>query len=120
MLHGISTLALILIFAGVYFRKKRALHMSLLLSAFVIDVLLVLYIELTRHAVEKVVSNSGPLLWFHVFVSVVALGLYVFQVRLGYLLYRGIQASRGLHIKCGMAFILFRVMNYITSFMVTS
>lgn len=68
MLHITSTLVLLLIVGGVYFRRQIRTHLRFMLAAFIIDLSLVVYIEATRHAVDKVVHHTGWLLWFHVLV----------------------------------------------------
>lgn len=118
MLHWLSTLVLILISAGVYYRRKPRIHLRYMLSAFVLDVSLVLYIEISRHAVEKVVHHTGLLLWLHVLVSVAVLTAYVAQIQLGRRILNGFVASRSLHIRLGLTFCTLRLLNYVTSFMI--
>lgn len=118
MLHAISTVVLLLITAGVYFRRRTRIHLCLMLAAFLIDVSLVVYIELARHAVEKVVHHSGLLLWTHVGISVAVLIAYLAQIQLGRWILNGFVASRGLHIRLGLAFCTLRLLNYITSFII--
>ncbi|MBL9169400.1 MAG: hypothetical protein JNN07_16795 [Verrucomicrobiales bacterium] len=118
MLHWLSTVVLLLILAGVYSRKKPKIHLRYMLAAFVLDVSLVLYIEITRHAVEKVAHHTGLLLWFHVLVSVAVLTAYVAQIQLGRRIMNGFIASRQTHIRLGLTFCTLRLVNYITSFMI--
>jgi len=121
MLHLLSTFVLLLIAAGVYYRKQPRIHLNLMGAAFIIDMLLVLYIEIARHAIEKTVDpahHTGPLLWFHIFVSVAVLVAYVGQIQLGRKILAGFIASRNLHIKLGLTFCTLRLLNYITSFMI--
>ncbi len=118
MLHAISTLVLLLITAGVYFRRDTRTHLRLMLAAFLIDLSLVIYIEATRHAVEKVAHHTGLLLWIHVGISVAVLIAYVAQIQLGRRILNGFVASRGLHIRLGLTFCTLRLLNYITSFII--
>jgi uncharacterized membrane protein YozB (DUF420 family) len=118
MLHAISTVVLLLIAAGVSYRRQTRIHLRLMLAAFALDVSLVVYIETTRHAVEKVAHHTGMLLWFHVIVSVAVLIAYVAQIQLGRRILKGFVASRGLHIKLGLTFCTLRLLNYITSFII--
>ena len=115
-LHFLSTIVLILIAIGIWKRKEPRAHFAAMLSAFIIDVALVLYIELTRHAVDSVTTQPGPLLLFHVAISVIVLAAYVFQLELGRRLLKGAVASRSLHIWVGVTFCSLRLVNYITSF----
>ncbi len=134
MLHAISTLVLLMLAVGIYFRRRREIHMKLMTSAFAIDLALVLYIELTRHAVETVATQTKPLLWFHATVSTSVLVLYVVMFALGRRLAAApaanavtsagpiatghLSQTRNLHRNLGMAFCALRVLNYVTAFMV--
>ncbi len=118
MLHLLSTLVLLLIVVGVWYRKRTRVHLRFMLAAFIIDLSLVIYIEATRHAVNKVVNHTGALLWFHVLVSVAVLVAYVAQIQLGRLILNGFVASRDLHIRMGLTFCALRLINYVTSFMI--
>lgn len=117
MLHLISTLVLGLLLAGVLARHRQRLHLGLMLSAFVVDLGLVFYIELTRHAVEKVATTPRPLIWFHATVSLLVLAAYFAQIALGWRMLHGITASRQTHMITGVAFCSLRLLNYLTSFM---
>jgi len=119
MLHVISTLVLVIVAVGFWLRKRQnAVHIRLMISAFLIDLLLVLYIEISRHAVQKVVASTRPLVWFHAAVSVMVLICYVVMIQLG----RGVLAdhpkAREWHRMLGMTFVVLRGLNYITSYLV--
>jgi hypothetical protein len=123
MLIAISTLVIFIISVGLLFRHRPKVHIPCMLTAFLIDISLVLYIELTRHAIEtvgKVVQRPLPhgLLLFHVTMSVLVLVLYVVMFRLGFGLFKGKEANRGIHRKLGYTFAVCRLANYITSFFV--
>jgi hypothetical protein len=124
----------ILIAAGIYNRRRRSLHMSMMITAFVVDLALVLYIELTRKAVATVVGGVRPFLWFHAGVSVITLVLYVVMITLGRKLYVSSALAgavggggsvvfdsaarvRYWHRNLGIAFCVVRGLNYITSLM---
>jgi uncharacterized membrane protein YozB (DUF420 family) len=51
MLHVISSIVLVILAIGVWFRRCPEVHMKFMTCAFVLDIALVLYIEMTRHAV---------------------------------------------------------------------
>ena len=119
MLHFISTAVLVLIGTGLWFRKRNPqLHLRLMISAFTIDVLLVLYIEIRRHAVERVATHIQPLLWFHAGVSLAVLICYVVLIMLGRPMLAGRFQTRSLHRNVGIAFVTLRLLNYVTSYMV--
>ena len=118
MLHLASTLVLLLIAAGIYYRKTTHVHLKLMWAAFIIDVLLVISIEVTRHEVEVIAHHARPLLWFHVALSILVLAAYVKQIQLGRAILAGFPASRQLHLTTGMTFCTLRLLNYVTSFMI--
>ena len=120
MLHLISTLVLLLIAFGVHYRRRPRIHLRFMLAAFAVDLGLVLYIEVTRHAVERVAGQTmGLLLGCHVAVSVAVLCAYVLQIQLGRRILHGFTASRSLHVRLGLTFCTLRLLNYVTSFMIT-
>ena len=117
--HVVSTIALALIALGLLMlRRSPKAHVACMLGAFALDVALVLYIELTRGAIEQAVKVPPALMSFHIAVSVATLVLYVVQIWLGAKLLKGQQASRATHKWCGIAFLVCRLANYVTSFMV--
>ena len=119
VLHLVSTVVLVLIATGLWFRKRDTqIHLRLMISAFAIDLLLVLYIEITRHAVEKVASQVRPLLWFHAGVSVAVLICYVLMIVLGRPMLRGKYETQKLHRTIGIVFVVLRSLNYVTSYIV--
>jgi hypothetical protein len=118
MLHVISTFVLLLIAAGVRFRKNTRLHLGLMMAAFVVDISLVAYIEYKRHAIHQATHSPGPLLAFHIVVSLAVVVMYLVQMQLGRRVLAGIHASKGLHIRLGITFCALRLINYGTSFMV--
>jgi uncharacterized membrane protein YozB (DUF420 family) len=120
MLHIASTAVLLLIATGLWFRKRRPeLHFRMMIAAFACDVLLVLYIELTRHAVEIVARQIRPIIWFHAGVSLAVLVCYVLMILLGRPMLAGRYETRMLHRCVGVTFVVLRSLNYVTSFMVT-
>ena len=119
MLHLASTLVLFLVAAGLWFRKSRPQwHQRLMVAAFSSDLLLVVYIEVTRHAVEKVVTRVRPLIWFHAAVSLAVLICYVLMILLGRPMLAGKYETRTLHRTLGITFVVLRGLNYVTSYLV--
>lgn len=120
MLHLASSLVVVLLAAGLWFRHRRPnLHLRMMISAFVIDLFLVLYVEISRHAVEKVVARVSPMIWFHAGVSLGVLLCYVLMILLGRGVLAGQANSRKWHFGVGMTFVALRGLNYVTSYMVT-
>jgi hypothetical protein len=115
----VSTLVLVILAIGWYWRHRPRRHIPLMLSAFTIDVLLVLAIEINRHAVEKVLSPSVD--WFTVFhaaISLLVLLLYTAMTVLGVRIFRGNHTLRPIHGRLALVFVGFRLANYVTSFFV--
>lgn len=123
MLYGISTLVLALIFLGWKVRHRAKLHITIMATAFLIDLALLLYIELSRHAIAHVsksviTAQSDTLLYFHVTVSTLTLVLYIVQISSGVKLFKGWVPSSKFHQRTAMAFVACRLLNYATSFFI--
>ena len=118
-LHVLSTLVVIALFVGLSVRKRNpGLHWKIMVGAFVVDVAMVLCIELTRQAVERVVGEVHWFIWFHAGISTMALVLYVVAFVLGRKLLLGNEGIRRKHMLVGITFMVFRLTNYVTSFFV--
>lgn len=83
-LHLISTFVLVVLCCSFRQIRQRENHLKLLSFAFAIDLGLVLYIELTRHAVETVVTQVRPLVWFHAAISTAVLVAYAYHLVVGW------------------------------------
>lgn len=118
MLYAISALILVTIAIGLSFRRDRNVHPKIMFGAFTADVALVLYIELTRGAVERVVSEVSVILWIHAAISLTVVLLYITMIVLGLKLKGGNEAVRNTHRNLGYTFVVFRSANFVTSFMV--
>jgi hypothetical protein len=120
MLHLISTLVLVIIGVGFWLRRRQnPIHVRLMISAFLIDLCLLLYIEHSRHAVQKVAASARPLVWFHAAVSIVVLLCYVLMIQLGRGVLAGDPRARNRHRTLGVVFVVLRSLNYMTSYLVT-
>lgn len=113
----ISAFVCVLIVVGVLNRRRKRLHISLMVSALVIDVGIVLYLELARAVIESIPGREMTgLLIFHIALSCLVLVLYGCQV------YTGIKNARGQrsawHAKIPPWFITARFGNLITSYFV--
>ena len=119
VLHALSTLVVLILVVGLYFRHRRPRwHWKIMVTAFVIDMGTVVYIEATRHAVEEVVTQVRPFIWFHAGISTAVVVLYLVMFWLGRRLLRGNEAYRRAHHNVAIAFFILRCMNYVTSFFV--
>ncbi len=118
MLHLLSSVVLVLVACGVYWRRNRSAHLAFMVSAFLADLSLVLYIELTRKAVERLGEPMPTILAVHIGASVLVLLLYLVQIGLGIALFKGRTITKSIHARVGITFCFFRLMNYVTSFMI--
>ena len=109
---------LLLILAGLWNRRRPHRHLTFMITAFTVDLALILYIELTRDAVQQLSGGAPPLLWFHVGVSVAVVLSYIGMILLGRRLLRREAGVRSVHRKLGLTFCVLRTVNYITSFMI--
>lgn len=123
MLIAVSTIVLILIGLGLKFRYRPKVHIPLMMGAFLLDLVLLLYIEFSRHAIaefqqELTTPVHGGLLFFHVGVSLLTLIFYLIQIVTGIMLVQGQTSRRAWHRMVSYAFVVCRLANYVTSFMV--
>lgn len=113
----ISIVACLLLAAGYVNRRRKRVHIPLMLSAFVVDMGLVLYIELNRGAINTARTTTSGLMIFHIAISVGVVLLYLWQI------YSGIRRARGgesvSHGITGVMLLVTRLGNLITSFMVS-
>lgn len=122
-LHLASAAIFALLLWGYADRRSPRRHAAIMGTAFAGDLLLVAWIEVRRAAVEKALglggrSLPGPLLSFHIVVSVAVLLLYVHQACLGIGLLRGADAGRAAHRAGGLSLLGFRFLNLATSLVV--
>lgn len=120
--HAASLAIFCILLAGYFLRSDRRLHKRCMLTAFCLDVALVLWIEISRHAIEKSLGVAGykppgPLLLFHIAVSVLVLILYIAQIVLG-VRFTGQPQGLQWHRRCGRLLLACRFANIVTSFMI--
>ncbi len=118
---GVSTLVLALVGYGLHRRHERRVHIPIMLTCFALDVANVLFIEVGRGAVAKALDTATRggewLLKVHIAFSVMSLLGYIVAAITGMKLRKGIDV-RKIHRWNGAIFLLNRVSNYVTSFMV--
>lgn len=116
LLKAISIFAFLLLLVGYGFRRRRRVHVPLMLSAFCIDMGLVVYIELNRHAIKQALHPPGPLMIVHIAISVAVVVLYFWQIFTGIGKLRGRRCPS--HRLTGQIFLFLRFGNLATSFLV--
>jgi hypothetical protein len=118
MFHIASTFVLLLLVAGILLRRRRRIHVPIMLAAFGLDLVSVLAIEVQRNAIHKATSGPPPLLLFHVIVSVFALVFYGVMFVLGERVRKGAEQLRPWHRRTAWLFGSCRTANYVTSWMI--
>ena len=124
----------VLVVAGLAYglsrRREPAIHMKVMTSCFVIDLLNVILVEVTARvtneesqgAVEQGVrsfwNDPVSLLNFHILVSVISIVCYIIAIRTGRRLFRTGE-GRGTHRKNALVFIIARLASFVTSIMVS-
>lgn len=108
----------LLMIIGIYFRRRRSLHIKIMSTAMIWDVILILQIELSRSAILKAtnaVSNSLALN-IHVSIAVTTVLLYGLMVYTGRALMDGKNVFRKRHRLLGYTTFCMRVLTFVTSF----
>ena len=118
ILNILSTLVLLIIAGGIIKRRTARIHYPLMLTAFALDIGMVLYIELAREAVKTATSGPPPLLMFHIVISCLVIICYLVQFYLGWRLISGRSTSSRSHLITGILFCILRLTNYVTSYMI--
>lgn len=110
----LATVAWGLLVVGYGLRRRLRLHVTLMLSGILLDVSLVLYLEMTRGAVEKALSFELSFFkQLHVVFSAAALALYLPTVVLGAALLRGRGSPlRSVHIRIATTALCLRTIGW--------
>lgn len=118
ILKLISIAVVALLVYGILQRSRPKIHIPVMLTAFVVDVALVLYIELTRDATGQALGwgDLPAMMQVHIFLSTMTVVLYLVQIVSGVIRYRG--GAAPYHLYTGIAFMVFRLGNLLTSFLI--
>lgn len=112
----LSAVIYVVLLIGFANRGRRRVHIPMMIAAFTADMGLVLYLEFTRDAIGTALHTHSGLMRFHVGLSVVVVLLYLGQI------YSGIRKARNRrgfwHGKGGIALLVTRLGNLITSFII--
>lgn len=103
---------------GIMKRKNRKVHVPVMYSVILWDIILILQIELSRNAVikaSKVVTNTA-ILNIHVTFAVLSVVFYVLLLVTGRKLLKGQVAIRPKHKLFGLTAYTLRLLTLITSF----
>lgn len=100
-------------------KKQRSLHVRLMSTAMIWDILLILQIELSRQAILKASKAlTNPLLLnIHVSIAVTTVIFYAFMVLTGRKVLAGNNALIPRHRLLGRTTMILRILTLVTSFM---
>jgi hypothetical protein len=131
MLHLYNGLVLILIFVGVALRRQRRRHVPIMITAFVLDMASVLYLEFNRQVIAEALEHVSALtMQIHLSFAFLTLAGYGVALLTGRLLLKrrhsflkGKLFSNGLSVRPvhrfnAIAFLVGRIGIFITSFLV--
>ena len=117
---------------GISKRREPAIHMKVMTTCFVVDLLNVVLVEVenqlrpregpSKGAVEtgwdRFLEDPFSLLPFHILVSVISIVCYAIAIRTGRRLFRTGE-GRGVHRKNAVVFIVTRLASFVTSIMIS-
>lgn len=117
-----STLIVLLMIVGVIQKKNRNLHVKIMISAIIWDVLLILQIELSRGAINKAskVAANPTILTVHIALAITTVLFYILMFYTGQKMLKNDMTIRGKHKAFGITTLLLRIATYITSFWTVS
>ncbi|MFN8388652.1 MAG: hypothetical protein U0136_00005 [Bdellovibrionota bacterium] len=115
----VATIAWLLLSTGYFLRRRRALHITLMLTGIFMDISLVLFLEVSRGAIETALSFSLSLMkQLHIAASTTAFLLYFPVLYLGSQLVRGTgdARTRERHVRLATLALLFRTLGFFLMF----
>jgi hypothetical protein len=118
IMQGQSLCILLLMIAGIIVRRRRDLHVKIMSTAIIWDLILILQVELSRKAILKASNalENPMILNVHVALAVSAVVFYGLMVYTGRALLSGKTQIRSKHRILGYSTFLIRVLVFVTSF----
>jgi hypothetical protein len=113
-----SVLIISLMYFGAYIHAQRSLHVKIMSTAIIWDILLILQIELTRSAINtatKALTNTA-VLNFHISIAVISVILYGFLFKTGRQILKGDNSVLPYHKKLAYTCLTLRTLVVITSY----
>jgi hypothetical protein len=107
---------------GIYLRCQRAIHIKMMTTAIIWDLILIAQIELTRGAINKAANSmmltetTRLILNIHVALAVSSVLLYLCMIITGRKLLKGSLTIRPKHKVLGWTTYVVRILTFITSF----
>lgn len=109
----VAAFAWLCLVVGYFNRRHRARHITLMLAGIFIDIALVLYLQVTREAIQKALRFDLAILnQLHIACSTAALILYFPILYFGFRLMKGDMSVRGTHQRIGTIALLFRTLGF--------
>lgn len=118
LMQSQSLCIVLLMVAGIFFRRRRQLHVKIMSVAMIWDVILILQIELSRSAILKAskAMENALALNIHVSIAVATVILYGFMVHSGRKMLAQDYSLRTRHRLLGWCTFIMRILTFITSF----
>ncbi|MBI3096654.1 MAG: hypothetical protein HYY93_00180 [Planctomycetes bacterium] len=116
--HLISGLALAAFCIGYALRRRRRIHIPLMLAAGLTDLAVVIILTIQRDPFGTLARSSPGILWVHVSLALLSLVLLGRQAWTGRRLV-GDPAARASHGRLAVTFLACRTLTFITALMVT-
>lgn len=117
---GIATASYVLMVVGLVYKSERELHSRLMLTAICLDLLLVVVLQIQRHAIQTMLEFSlTGLQQAHVAVSFAATLFYIPVLYLGVRLWKHPELSgklRNAHVKLAITAFLLRTSGFLLMF----
>lgn len=112
-----SILIICVMIFGVMNRKNRVLHVKVMASSIIWDLVLILQIEISRSAIAKAakILTNPIMLKIHLFFAVGSVVLYIVMVITGRRMLKNDPTIRTTHKRVGWTTLTFRIMTFITS-----
>lgn len=115
-LELLSMLAFVLLLIGYVNRRRTRVHIPIMVTAFMIDMAIVVFIELSRGAIDRAQTKMGALMLVHIGFSIVTIVLYITQIVTGVRRVR--RVGGGGHGRSGIALLACRFGNLVTALLV--
>lgn len=101
--------------AGVFMKKRNALHMSWMTFGFALDLGLLLFIELDRDAIKAALGPMDFWLGVHILVALVLVALYPMTLWSGAKVSAGMPVSK--HRRLAISFLVMRFLLAVTAWL---
>ncbi len=119
--HLVNVAIFLLILVGAFMHHRRDLHVKMMLTAFALDLALLLAVELTNSAVARAYRDVGAgsaITTIHVAFAISGLVMWIVQIVVGRKIYKqGRMELLPRHAKGARLFLVFRLGNVVTAFM---